>query len=107
MIRDGEFDVAELSLSSYLMARARKLPFTAIPVFPRRLFSQSQIWINSDRDIRTPQDLIGKRVGSTHSRPPFRFLQKGICRRNTEFPGDGSHGSCPRKKPFRSLRKMA
>ena len=48
MLNDKEFDVAEVSLSSYLMARARKLPFTAIPVFPRRLFSQSQIWINAE-----------------------------------------------------------
>ncbi|HTI85303.1 MAG TPA: 4,5-dihydroxyphthalate decarboxylase, partial [Alphaproteobacteria bacterium] len=52
MIQKGEFDVCELSLSSYLMARARNLPFTAIPVFPRRLFSQSQIWINGARGIR-------------------------------------------------------
>ena len=38
MLQKGEFDICELSLSSYLMARERKLPFTAIPVFPRRLF---------------------------------------------------------------------
>ncbi len=37
MLRDAEFDAAEVSLSSYLIAKERKLPFTAIPVFPRRL----------------------------------------------------------------------
>lgn len=46
MLRDGAYDVAELSLSSYLMACERHPPLTAIPMFPRRLFSQSQIWIN-------------------------------------------------------------
>ena len=53
MLQKAEFDICELSLSSYLMARSRALPFTAIPVFPRRLFSLSQIemlsWYGSRR----------------------------------------------------------
>jgi 4,5-dihydroxyphthalate decarboxylase len=77
MIQKGEFDVCELSLSSYLMARARKLPFTAIPVFPRRLFSQSQIWINGARGIREPKDLIGKRVGLNTFQTTLSVLAKG------------------------------
>jgi len=39
MLQKGEFDLCELSLSSYLIAKSRGMPFTAIPVFPRRLFS--------------------------------------------------------------------
>lgn len=73
----GEFDVGELSLSSYLMARARKLPFTAIPVFPRRLFSQSQIWINAEGRVREPRDLIGKRVGLNTFQTTLSVLAKG------------------------------
>ena len=52
MLQNAEFDVAELSLSSYLMAKSRGMPFTAIPVFPRRLFSLSQMWVNADAGIR-------------------------------------------------------
>lgn len=77
MIQDGEFDVAELSLSSYLMACARGLPFIAIPVFPRRLFSQSQIWINAKSGIREPRDLIGKRVGLSTFQTTLSVLAKG------------------------------
>ena len=44
MLIDREFDACEVSLSSYIMARSQGLPFTAIPVFPRRLFSQSHVW---------------------------------------------------------------
>jgi 4,5-dihydroxyphthalate decarboxylase len=77
MIQNGEFDICELSLSSYLMARARKLPFTAIPVFPRRLFSQSQIWVNAQRGIREPKDLIGKRVGLNTFQTTLSVLAKG------------------------------
>jgi 4,5-dihydroxyphthalate decarboxylase len=77
MLRDGEFDICELSLSSYLMARERALPFTAIPVFPRRLFSQSQIWINPASGIRQPKDLIGKRVGLNTFQTTLSVLAKG------------------------------
>src|ERR1041384_7654795 len=33
MIRNREFDVAELSMSNYIAAKVRGQPFTAIPVF--------------------------------------------------------------------------
>ena len=46
MLQHGEFDICEVSLSSYLMAKSRELPFVAVPVFPRRLFSQSPKWVN-------------------------------------------------------------
>ena len=77
MLQKGEFDVCELSLSSYLMARERKLPFTAIPVFPRRLFSQSQIWINPASGVREPKDLIGKRIGLNTFQTTLSVLAKG------------------------------
>jgi hypothetical protein len=35
----GKFDLAEFSMSIYLMAIDRNLPLTGVPVFPRRLFS--------------------------------------------------------------------
>src|SRR5881397_1590761 len=51
MLQKGEFDICELSLSSYLIAKSRGMPFTAIPVFPRRLFSLSQMWVNVNSGI--------------------------------------------------------
>jgi 4,5-dihydroxyphthalate decarboxylase len=64
MMRYQEFDVAELSLSSYLIARDRGFPrFTAIPVFPSRSFRHSGIYIHANSGIKTPADLRGRRVG--------------------------------------------
>lgn len=77
MLRRGEFDVAELSLSSYLMARSRGMPFTAIPVFPRRLFSLSQMWIHADAGIGSPKDLIGKKVALHSFQNTLAVLAKG------------------------------
>lgn len=63
MFRDREFDICEQSLSSYIMAKARGAPFTATPVFPRRLFSQYCMYINRSKGIAQPADLAGKKVG--------------------------------------------
>ncbi|HTF93299.1 MAG TPA: hypothetical protein VK632_09635 [Verrucomicrobiae bacterium] len=62
-LRHFEFDAAELSFSSYLIAIDQGLPVHAVPIFPRRLFSQSQMYKNVSCGIRTPKDLSGKRIG--------------------------------------------
>jgi 4,5-dihydroxyphthalate decarboxylase len=77
MLQKGEFDIAELSLSSYLMAKSRGMPFTAIPVFPRRLFSLSQMWVNVEAGIESPKDLVGKRVGLHSFQNTLATLAKG------------------------------
>jgi len=64
MLRHHEFDVAEMSLSSYVVSLFTENPrFIAIPVFPSRFFRHSCIFIHRDSGIREPKDLIGKRVG--------------------------------------------
>jgi 4,5-dihydroxyphthalate decarboxylase len=77
MLQKGEFDICELSLSSYLIAKSRGMPFTAIPVFPRRLFSLSQMWVHANAGIRAPQDLIGKKVGLSTFQTTLSVLAKG------------------------------
>lgn len=62
MFQDNEFDICELSFSSYIIATSRGAPLTAIPVFPRRLFSQNHIFVNIASGIESPKDLAGKRV---------------------------------------------
>src|SRR3979409_1632587 len=64
MLRNREFDVAEMSLSSYTVSLFKDSPFIAIPVFPSRFFRHSCIYVNKDSGIREPKDLVGKRVGT-------------------------------------------
>lgn len=63
MLRNSEFDVCELSGSSYLMAKDRGRPFTAIPVFLHRRFRHGFVFINTAKGIAKPTDLNGKRIG--------------------------------------------
>ena len=86
MLQKSEFDICELSLSSYLMAKSRGMPFTAIPVFPRRLFSLSQMWVNTDAVINSPQDLIGKRVGLSTFQTTLSVLAKGDLQSEYNVP---------------------
>jgi 4,5-dihydroxyphthalate decarboxylase len=97
MLQKAEFDVAELSLSSYLMAKTRGMPFTAIPVFPRRLFSHSQMWINVDAGISAPKDFIGKRVGLHSFQNTLATLSKGDLQSEHGVPG-GKFIGCSAKK---------
>ena len=65
MLRHHEFDVAEMSLSSYVLSTFRdERPFVAIPVFPSRMFRHSCIYVHAASGVRRPSDLVGKRVGT-------------------------------------------
>jgi ABC-type nitrate/sulfonate/bicarbonate transport system substrate-binding protein len=63
MVRGLEFDIAELAMTTYLCARAHGKPFTAIPVFPMRVFHHGAIVYNVNAGVRAPKDLEGKKVG--------------------------------------------
>ena len=61
--RGIEFDISELSFSSYLVKASKgESPYIAVPVFLSRAFRHTSIYVRKDR-IRKPEDLKGKRVG--------------------------------------------
>jgi 4,5-dihydroxyphthalate decarboxylase len=62
---DGmEFDVAEFYTGTYIAdLRYKTLGYTAIPIFVKRMFRHSYIYINKRAGIRSPADLNGKRIG--------------------------------------------
>lgn len=63
MLVNQEFDVCELSLASYFIARERQMNLRAIPVFPHRRFRHGYIFVNQAAGIHSPLDIAGKRVG--------------------------------------------
>jgi len=83
-MRHHEFDVSELSFSSFLVSMfAEAPPFIAIPVFPSRSFRHSGIYVNADAGIREPKDLIGKRIGCAEYQLTANVWIRGIL--NDEY----------------------
>jgi 4,5-dihydroxyphthalate decarboxylase len=61
--RATEFDICELSLSSYTVKTARgNCPYIAVPAFVSRTFRHTAIYVRTDR-VKTPGDLKGRKVG--------------------------------------------
>jgi len=58
-----EFEIAEMSLSSYLIAKSRGRDMIAIPVFPARRFMHTELFYHVDSGIRELRDIVGKRLG--------------------------------------------
>ena len=89
MLRHREFDVAEMSLSSYTVSMFREpRPFVAIPIFPSRFFRHSCIYIHAGAGIREPKDLIGKRVGTPEFQMTAPVWIRGILSDRYGVPVD-------------------
>lgn len=62
--RHQEFDITEMSFSSYVVSVDRgNPPYVAIPAYLSRAFRHTSIYVRDDRGIEQPQDLKGKRIG--------------------------------------------
>jgi 4,5-dihydroxyphthalate decarboxylase len=74
MLDTQEFQVSELSLASYTTLRARgNCPFVAVPVALSKIFRHSCIYVRKGAGIERPQDLRGKRVGTS------QYSSTGLC----------------------------
>jgi 4,5-dihydroxyphthalate decarboxylase len=86
MLRNREFDVAELSMSNYLMAKYTGLPFAAIPVFLHRRFRHGFVFLNAGKGIAKPTDLIGKKVGLRNFQATANLWIRGILEHEFKLP---------------------
>jgi len=73
-----EFDIAEMSMSWYMMARCRKEPVIALPIFPLRMQIHPYIFCSSSSGIERPEDLKGKRIGMDQYRLTVGLWARGI-----------------------------
>lgn len=64
MARYADFEVAEMSLSTFILTREKRTTdLIAIPVFPSRAFRHNMVFVNAEAGIERAQDLKGKRIG--------------------------------------------
>jgi 4,5-dihydroxyphthalate decarboxylase len=86
MLRNREFDAAELSMSNYLMAKYTGLPFVAIPVFLHRRFRHGFIFLNANKGVNKPIDLIGRKVGLRNFQATANLWIRGILEHEHGVP---------------------
>jgi 4,5-dihydroxyphthalate decarboxylase len=73
-----EFEVGEMSMSSYLIARERGFDMIALPVFPSRRLFHTELSYNAGTGIKKPEDLAGKRLGVGEYQQTAALWQRGI-----------------------------
>jgi 4,5-dihydroxyphthalate decarboxylase len=77
--KGAEFDVTELSMSSHMMATSRGAAnYVGVPAFVSRVFRHSAIYVRTDRGIKSPADLRGKRVGAPEYQMTAVMWVRGI-----------------------------
>lgn len=79
MLDNQEFQASELSLASYTALKGRgACPFVAIPVALSKIFRHSCIYVRTDAGIRRPEDLKGKRVGTSQYSSTALVFMRGM-----------------------------
>ena len=73
-----EFEISEMSLSSYLIAKSQGMDMIAIPAFPARRFMHAQLSYHGDAGIKQPGDLVGKRIGVGEYQQTASLWTRGI-----------------------------
>jgi 4,5-dihydroxyphthalate decarboxylase len=109
-LKFGEFEVAEMSMSSFLIARAQGSDMIALPVFPSRRLFQTELSYHVDSGITKPEDLTGKRLGVAEYQQTAALWIRGILEHDfgvsqykihwyMERSEEMSHGSATGFKP--------
>ncbi len=73
-----EFEISEMSLSSYLMARSRGSDMVAVPVFPSRRLFHTELLVHVDSGVEKPNDLVAKRIGIVEYQQTAALWIRGI-----------------------------
>ena len=63
MVREGLFDVSEMAIVTYLIAKAHQKPMVLLPAIVLGRFQHDYALYNRSQAPLTPADLAGKRVG--------------------------------------------
>ena len=90
-LRNREFDVAEVSASSYLLARDAGMDIEGIPVFLHRRFRHEFVFVNTKKGIKSPKDLIGKKVGVKSFQVSAILWMRGILEHEYGVPHKSIH----------------
>ena len=121
MVREARYDVSEMAIATFLMAKAAGIPITLLPVVMAARFQEGALLCRADGPIRGPADLLGRRVGvRAYSQTTGMWLRGVLAERHgvaadgiawTTFedahvPGFRDPPSCTRAAPGADMTAM-
>ena len=63
MVTTLPYDVGELTIANFVIARDQGVPIIGLPIFPNLFFPLTGVTVNKRSGVAAPADLAGKRVG--------------------------------------------
>lgn len=63
MVREGRYEVSEMAIATFLMAKEARKPLVLLPVVLAARFQEAALLCRVDGPVRGPEDLVGKRIG--------------------------------------------
>ncbi|MFC0407623.1 substrate-binding domain-containing protein [Roseomonas elaeocarpi] len=63
MVREGRFELSEMAIATFLMAKAAAKPLVLLPVVVAERFQEAALLCRVDGPVQGPGDLAGKRLG--------------------------------------------
>ncbi|MGI9408661.1 MAG: ABC transporter substrate-binding protein [Hyphomicrobiaceae bacterium] len=78
-LKDGEFDVSEMSLAAHAILTSRgENPFVGLPVFTSRMFRHGAVFVSRNSGISSPNQLAGRRIGVPEYQMTAAVWMRGI-----------------------------
>jgi len=88
MVREARFDVSEMAIATFLMAKAAGRPMVLLPVTLAARFQEPALLCRADSPVRGPADLVGRKVGvRAYSQTTGMWLRGVLQDRHGVAPG--------------------
>jgi 4,5-dihydroxyphthalate decarboxylase len=87
MVREQRFDVSEMAIATFLMAKAWGKPLVLLPITLAARFQEGALLCRTDGPVRGPGDLAGRRVGvRAYSQTTGMWLRGVLAERHGVSP---------------------
>ncbi len=101
MIRYEEYDACEFAFGGHIVAVSRgQLQGRAIPAFPRRMFAHKFWAVRADREINSPRDLAGKKVGILSYENTLQIPVRSVLQHQYNLEKGAIHWKCQHRGPI-------
>jgi len=89
MVREARYDISEMAIATFLMAKAWGKPLALLPVVLAARFQESALLCRADGPVKRPEDLAGRRVGvRAYSQTTGMWLRGVLAERHGVRPAD-------------------